>query len=114
MMTKLTKCGYCGAEIAVDDAYAHLAAHMHERIPIVSVYNMRAALVRQVPVSPFRAEFEIADPQPPERMLIAAVHRAGGALNISGFYPVSPALARWIARRAPEWRSLSANRREEA
>ena len=98
-----TTCGYCGLQIDVDQAYEHLAEHMHERIPFVSVYNMRAALVRQVPVSQYRAEFEIADPQPPERMLIAAVHRAGGALNISGFYPISPALARWIARRAPRW-----------
>ena len=98
-----TTCGYCGAEIDVDQAYAHLAEHMNETIPFVSVYNMRAALVRQVPVSPYRAEFEIADPQPPERMLRAAVHRAGGAITMSGFYPITPALARWIARRAPRW-----------
>jgi len=99
----LTTCGYCGARIEADQAYAHLAEHMNETIPFVSVYNMRAALVRQVSVSQYRAVFEVADPQPPERMLIAAVHRAGGALNISGFYPISAALARWIARRAPRW-----------
>jgi hypothetical protein len=76
---------------------------MHERIPFVSVMNLRCALMRQVPVSAHRVEFEVADPQPPERMLLAAVRRAGGALNMSGFYPISPALARWIARRAPRW-----------
>jgi hypothetical protein len=37
------------------------------------------------------------------RAIRAAVTRAGEALNISGFYPISPALARWIARRAPRW-----------
>jgi hypothetical protein len=110
----ITKCGYCGLQIEADDAYVHLAEHMEESVPIVSVYNMRAVLVREVPVSEYRSVFEIADPQPPERMLIAAVHRAGGALNMSGFYPVSPALVRWIARRAPEWRRSGTTEGKEA
>jgi hypothetical protein len=40
-------------------------------------------------------------------MLAAAVKRAGGALNISGIYPPSPALLAWIARRAPSWRRIA-------
>jgi hypothetical protein len=98
-----TTCGYCGARIEADRAWEHVSGHMNDTIPVVKVYNLRATLLRQVPDGPYRAVFEIADPQPPERMLIAAVHRAGGALNMSGFYPISPALERWIARRAPRW-----------
>jgi hypothetical protein len=44
---------------------------------------------------------------PPPRMLTAAVKRAGGMLNRSGIYPVTPSILAWIARRAPAWRRIA-------
>jgi hypothetical protein len=104
MNKKTVRCGYCGQVVASDDAYEHTVPHLAEVIPIVDVANFRARLARHVPVGPGRIEVQYADPQPPQRMLAAAVRRAGGALNISGIYPVSPALVRWLARRAPQWK----------
>jgi hypothetical protein len=69
--------------------------------------NLRARLVRHVPEGNGRIAVEEAEPQPPQRMLTAAVRRAGGMLNRSGIYPVTPALMRWIARRAPAWRRIA-------
>jgi hypothetical protein len=104
-MEKVTRCGYCGHIVTYDEAYDHVRTHLARVMPVVDVANFRARLARHVPVSAGRIDVQYAEPQPPQRMLVAAVRRAGGAINISGIYPVSPALVRWIARRAPEWRS---------
>ena len=99
-----TTCGYCGAVVSPDEAAAHLATHLGETLIVVDAANMTPRLVRHVPRGDGRVEVESADPQPPRHMLLAAIRRAGGALNISGIYPVTPALERWVARRAPRWR----------
>jgi hypothetical protein len=100
-------CGYCGATVDPEYAYDHVREHLDRTQVVVDVMNMRARLVRHVPEGAGRIAVEEAEPQPPQRMLAAAVKRAGGALNISGIYPVTPALMRWIARRAPAWRRIA-------
>jgi hypothetical protein len=100
-------CGYCGAAVDLERAYDHVRAHLEQTTVVVDVMNMRARLVRHVPEGAGRIAVEEAAPQPPERMLTAAVRRAGGMLNRSGIYPVTPSLMRWIARRAPSWRRIA-------
>ena len=100
-------CGYCGAQLGPEQAYDHVRQHLEQTLIVVDVQNLRARLVRHVPVGDYRFVVEEAEPQPPQRMLAAAVWRAGGALNISGIYPPSPALYAWIARRQPGWRRIA-------
>ena len=100
-------CGYCGVSLDVEQAYEHVREHLEQTTVVVDVMNMRARLVRHVPEGAGRIAVEEADPQPPATMLTAAVKRAGGMLNRSGIYPVTPALMRWIARRAPAWRRIA-------
>jgi hypothetical protein len=100
-------CGYCGARLDVEQAYDHVREHLDRTQVVVDVMNFRARLVRHVPEGGGRIAVEEADPQPPATMLAAAVRRAGGMLNRSGIYPPSPALLRWIARRAPAWRRIA-------
>ena len=104
---KQVTCGYCGAAVDPDRAYDHVREHLEQTTVVVDVMNMRARLVRHVPEGAGRIAVEEAAPQPPQRMLAAAVERAGGALNISGIYPPSPALYAWIARRQPGWRRIA-------
>jgi len=104
---KQVTCGYCGAAVDPEHAYEHVREHLDRAQIVVDVMNMRARLVRHVPEGAGRIAVEEAAPQPPERMLTAAVQRAGGMLNRSGIYPVTPALMRWIARRAPSWRRIA-------
>jgi hypothetical protein len=104
---KPAKCGYCGATVDPEYAYDHVREHLEQTTVVVDVMNMRARLVRHVPEGGGRIAVEEAAPQPPATMLAAAVRRAGGALNISGIYPPSPALLAWIARRAPAWRRIA-------
>jgi transcriptional regulator with XRE-family HTH domain len=100
---RVTPCGYCGAIVSVDAAYAHLREHLGTTQIVVDVANMTPRLARHVPDGRGGTTVEYADPQPPERVLVAAVRRAGGALNQSGIYPPSPSIVRWVARRAPVW-----------
>jgi hypothetical protein len=100
-------CGYCGAAVDPERAYDHVREHLEQTTVVVDVMNMRARLVRHVPEGAGRIAVEEAAPQPPQRMLAAAVRRAGGMLNRSGIYPVTPSLMRWIARRAPAWRRIA-------
>jgi hypothetical protein len=100
-------CGYCGAAVDPARAYDHVRAHLEQTTVVVDVMNMRARLVRHVPEGGSRIAVEEADPQPPVTMLTAAVRRAGGMLNRSGIYPVTPSLMRWIVRRAPAWRRIA-------
>jgi len=37
-------------------------------------------------------------PHPPHKMLRRAIEMAGGAINISGYYPPSPEIWRWAKR----------------
>jgi hypothetical protein len=104
---KQVTCGYCGTQLDLEQAYEHVRAHLEQTTVVVDVANMRARLTRHVPVGDYRFVVEEADPQPPQHMLTAAVRRAGGALNISGIYPPSPALYAWIARRQPAWRRIA-------
>jgi len=106
-MKPVTRCGYCGAQLEPEQAYEHVRAHLEQTTVVVDVMNLRARLVRHVPEGAGRIAVEEAAPQPPERMLIAAVKRAGGMLNRSGIYPPSPSLMRWIARRQPGWRRIA-------
>lgn len=98
-----TTCGYCGAVVDADDAFAHLATHLGETVLVVDVANFSPRLARHVPSGNGHVHVEYADPQPPWHMLLAAVRRAGGAVNISGIYPVTPAIERWVVWRAPRW-----------
>jgi len=100
-------CGYCGAQLEPEQAYEHVREHLEQTLIVVDVQNMRARLTRHVPVGDYKFVVEEADPQPPATMLAEAVWRAGGALNISGIYPPSPALYAWIARRQPGWRRIA-------
>jgi hypothetical protein len=104
---KPVTCGYCGARLEPEQAYEHARAHLEQTQVVVDVMNLRARLVRHVPEGGSRIAVEEAEPQPPARMLAAAVKRAGGVLNISGIYPVTPSLMRWIAQRAPAWRRIA-------
>jgi hypothetical protein len=104
---KPAKCGYCGARLEPEQAYEHVREHLDRTQVVVDVQNLRARLVRHVPEGAGRIAVEEAAPQPPQRMLTAAVRRAGGMLNRSGIYPPSPALIAWIARRAPSWRRIA-------
>lgn len=82
----------CGAMQRVDPR-----SGMPERHPprlIVNVWNCQARLA--VCDGKNVVSFEA---QPPQRMLEEAIRRAGGAINISGYYPASPALERWARRR---------------
>jgi hypothetical protein len=103
---KPVTCGYCGAAVDPEHAYEHVREHLEQTMIVVDVMNMRARLMRHVPTVEGIAVEEAA-PQPPQRMLTAAVRRAGGMLNRSGIYPPSPALLAWIARRAPSWRRIA-------
>jgi hypothetical protein len=69
----------------------------------VNVWNCRAALVKAVLHDDGGVRYLWARPQPPERLLLEAVHRAGGAVNISGIYPVTPKVVRWVERHSPTW-----------
>jgi len=100
-------CGYCGTQLDPEQAYEHVRAHLEQTTVVVDVMNMRARLVRHVSEGGSRIAVEEAVPQPPATMLTAAVKRAGGMLNRSGIYPVTPSLMRWIARRAPSWRRIA-------
>jgi hypothetical protein len=104
---KQVTCGYCGAAVDLEHAYDHVREHLELSMVVVDVMNMRARLMRHVPAGAEGIAVEEADPQPPQRMLASAVWRAGGALNISGIYPPSPALLAWIARRQPAWRRIA-------
>jgi hypothetical protein len=97
----IVTCGYCGAQVHPDHAWQHV--RMHENIVFVSVSNFTPRLVRQVKVGDSSYLYQYADPQPPFRMLVAAVKRARGALNISGIYPASESLLRWVLKKAPDW-----------
>jgi hypothetical protein len=102
-----TRCGYCGAQLDPERAYDHVREHLEQTTVVVDVMNLRARLVRHVPEGGGRIAVEEADPQPPQNMLAAAVRRAGGMLNRSGIYPVTPSILAWIARRAPAWRRIA-------
>jgi hypothetical protein len=104
---KQVTCGYCGAAVDPEQAYDHVREHLDRAQIVVDVMNLRARLVRHVPEGAGRIAVEEAAPQPPQRMLTAAVKRAGGMLNRSGIYPVTPALYAWIARRQPGWRRIA-------
>jgi hypothetical protein len=104
---KPAKCGYCGTQLDPEHAYDHVREHLEQTTVVVDVMNMRARLVRHVPDGGGRIAVEEAAPQPPATMLAAAVRRAGGALNRSGIYPVTPSFMRWIAQRAPAWRRIA-------
>jgi hypothetical protein len=106
-MNRVTTCGYCGAAVDPEQAYEHIREHLDRAQVVVDVMNLRARLVRHVPEGGSRIAVEEAAPQPPATMLTAAVKRAGGMLNRSGIYPVTPSLMRWIARRAPSWRRIA-------
>jgi hypothetical protein len=107
-MTKkeaVVTCGYCGLRVPVEHAGRHV--QIHQNVVFVSVTNFAPRLVRQRRVGESSYAYEYANPQPPFRMLVAAVKRAGGALNISGFYPLSESLHRWVLKKAPKWESPS-------
>lgn len=70
------------------------AGHAHPPRLVVNVWNCQAALA----VCDGKGLRTLAQ-QPPREMLIRAVEAAGGAINISGIYPASPALERWARRR---------------
>jgi hypothetical protein len=98
---KFVTCGYCGLQVPPEFAWQHV--RNHENTVFISVANFTPRLVRQRKVGESSYVYEYADPQPPSRMLVAAVRRAGGALNISGFYPLSESLHRWVLKKAPKW-----------
>jgi hypothetical protein len=99
----LVTCGYCGMQVPAESAWQHV--RNHENVVFVSVSNFTPRLVRQRKAGESSFVYQYADPQPPFRMLAAAVKRAGGALNISGFYPLSDSLLRWMLKKAPKWES---------
>lgn len=69
----------------------------------IHVYNMRADLVRLVPVGPgtWRCEYallreRVLAPRV-QRWLAQAALKAGGGINVSGLYPCPP-MPRWLRR----------------
>lgn len=64
---------------------------------VISVWNcqVRLMICNGVNMQP-------APRQPPHRMLERALWKAGGAINISGLYPLSPEVLRWAEKHIPE------------
>jgi len=96
-------CGYCGLQVPPEFVWQH--AQLHENVIFISVSNFTPRLVRQRKVGEYSYVYEYANPQPPFRMMAAAIKRARGALNISGLYPLSESLYRWVLKKAPKWES---------
>ena len=77
------------------------------QLPIlISVYNCKAILIAEIPVSPSTVRliaFDYADDiaDEIESLLEEDVYKCGGALNMSGFYPLSnrttERVAQWLA-----------------
>jgi len=99
-----TICGYCGARIDEQQAWQHVAEHYRGTTIYVNVVNLRAELRRHRPGKNGELLIERVSPQPPQNMLVAAVRRAGGVLNWSGIYPVSPSIWRWLTQHTVEWK----------
>jgi len=78
----------CGATQFVDPR-SGTPEHHPPRL-VVNVWNCQASLAVCDGMNVVSL-----DVQPPRRMLERAIRRAGGAINISGYYPATPELERW-------------------
>lgn len=87
-------CPYCGQ--VVD--YWHNGQDCPVDRPFINVYNGRATLVKMVNTDSGGFLLAPYEPQPPHEMLERAVLEAGGALNISGHYPLSKEVGDWLAQ----------------
>lgn len=84
-------CCLCGAWQKINPRTGQPEPHPPRLV--IAVWNCQARLSICDGV-----EITSVNPQPPEDLLEDALERAGGAINISGYYPVSPALERWARR----------------
>jgi hypothetical protein len=97
-------CAHCGQEVSYENVSEHFDSHHHLGEPYIRVYNGFASLNRPYKLSEFTVGSEWADPQPPQRMLRKAVRQAGGAMTISGSYPINEEVMAWLIEKNPEWR----------
>jgi hypothetical protein len=92
-MDETVVCAFCRERLPVE------AADTHDCDPegalVVYVRNVRASLSKVNRQPDGGLVIERLSPQPPEEMLKRAVIEAGGALNISGIYPVNEELSQW-------------------
>jgi hypothetical protein len=49
-------------------------------------------------------KFYYADPQPNEDMLLDAIEAQNGAINMSGFYHITPRIMVWLRENTPHWK----------
>lgn len=73
----------CGAELA-----GQLPGHPPRLVIYVWNCQARLEICDGVKLCP-------APKQPPPWMMEEALHQAGGAINLSGFYPPSPEILQW-------------------
>ncbi len=87
-------CAYCRTQMDVE------VAAYHQCDPagavVISVRNLKAVLGRMQPAGGGMLVFQPFDVQPPEELLEEALWEAGGAINISGIYPVSDEVLEWM------------------
>ena len=102
-MTRII-CAHTGKEIPYEKISEHFDSLHHIGEPYIRVYNRFASLNRPYKLSEFTVGSEWADPQPPQRMLRKVVREAGGAMTISGYYPINDEIKAWIIQKNPEWR----------
>lgn len=99
---RTTVCAFCRTAMDVEAAVEHCC--LPHGALVVSVRNLRATLLRLTARPDGTVVTELADPQPSAEMLEEAVLAAGGAMNISGLYPASEAIDRWVAETRPSFR----------
>ncbi len=90
-MATTVYCAFCGATMTLVEASRHFCDARNRFI--VSVYDCVARLVYIDEEGRFRQ----VEPQPPESLLNGAIERVGGAINLSGYYPLSDELKEWLS-----------------
>jgi hypothetical protein len=72
--------------------------------PFIYVQSCQAVLARFVPTDDKgEMRMQLAKPQPPMELLEEALWEQGGAINVSGNYPVTRKIRRWIRRNSVSW-----------
>jgi hypothetical protein len=72
--------------------------------PFIYVQSCQALLARYVPTDDSGSmRMQVAKPQPPMGLLEDALWEQGGAINMSGNYPITRKIKRWIRRNRPTW-----------
>jgi len=101
-MAKTFLCGHCGRPVTPSEVVIHFRLHYREPRPYISVGPDYMFLVRDRIEDNGRITLEFADPQPPRRMLEAAVKEHDREM-LTGHYPVNDKLRRWLLQNNPKW-----------